>query len=119
MTNIVQAATLDRVLKDDNSNIVNVMTIMNTRNKQQPQIMIMIKINQTIIMNITTTMNIMNKQTPQSVQEICVQGGFAISAVKRGIFYNVQRGIDVIKFLIKICVLDPKQVILIKTHKHG
>ena len=64
MTNIVQAATLDRVLKDDNSNIVNVMTIMNTRNKQQPQIMIMIKINQTIIMNITTTMNIMNKQTP-------------------------------------------------------
>ena len=114
MTNMVQAATLDRVLKHDNSNIVNVMTIMNTRNKQQPQIMIMIKINQTLII-----INIMNKQPPQSVQEICIQRGFAISAVKRGIFYNVQRGIDVIKFLIKICVLDPKQVILIKTHKHG
>ena len=47
--------------KDDNSNIVNVMTTMNIRSKQQPQIMIMIKKNQTLIMNIMTTMKMKDK----------------------------------------------------------
>ena len=41
------------------------MTTMNIRRKQQPQIMIMMEINQTLIMNIMTTMNIMSKQQPQ------------------------------------------------------
>ena len=36
--------------KDDNSNIVNAITTMNIRSRQQLQIMIMIKINETLIM---------------------------------------------------------------------
>ena len=107
------------MIKINQTLIVNIMTTMNIMSKQPPQIMILLKINQTLITTIMTTMSIMSKQPPQSVQEICVQRGFAISAVKRGILYNVQRRIDHYQFLVKICVLDSKQAIMIKTHQHG